>query len=171
MKRLVIFLIALIVITVVVFKYFDIDFDFYFLLFIESYIDPLQNQKQIEISPNYKDRVNVDLYVAGLSRPTSMSFVDNNTILVSEKDQGNVRIISNGTLQEDPIYTVNNISHEKEQGLLGITSSSKYESKKETPTDYLNFNSTSYPVSSMDAFSSFHEPRSHNSNHVIYLYF
>ncbi len=147
MKRLVIFLIALIVITVVVFKYFDIDFDFYFSLFIESYINPLQNQKQIEISPNYKDRVNVDLYVAGLSRPTSMSFVDNNTILVSEKDQGNVRIISNGTLQEDPIYTVNNISHEKEQGLLGITSSSKYESKKETPTDYLNFSSTSYPIS------------------------
>ena len=65
MKRLVIFLIALIVITVVVFKYFDIDFDFYFSLFIESYINPLQNQKQIEISPNYKDRVNVDLYVAG----------------------------------------------------------------------------------------------------------
>jgi aldose sugar dehydrogenase len=172
MKRLVIFLIALIVITVVVFKYFDIDFDFYFSLFIESYIDPLQNQKQIEISPNYKDRVNVDLYVAGLSRPTSMSFVDNNTILVSEKDQGNVRIISNGTLQEDPIYTVNNISHEKEQGLLGITSSSKYDSKKETPTDYLNFSTTSHPISAEYASPSFfHEPINHDSNYAIYLYF
>jgi aldose sugar dehydrogenase len=167
MKRLVIFLIALIVITVVVFKYFDFDFS----LFIESYLNPLQNQKQIEISPNYKDRVNVDLYVEGLSFPTSMIFVDNNTLLVSEKDQGNVRIISNGTLQEDPIYTINNISNEKEQGLLGITSSSKYESKKETPGDYLNFSSTSHSISSKDASASFHEPIGHDSNYVIYLYF
>ena len=165
MKRLVIFLIALIVITVVVVKYYD------FSLFIESYINPLQNQKQIEINPNYKDRIDVDLYVEGLSFPTSMIFVDNNTILVSEKDQGNVRLISNGMLQEDPIYTINNISNEKEQGLLGITSSSKYESKKETPTDYLNFSSTSYPISSRDASVSFREPISHDSNHVIYVYF
>ena len=78
----------------------------YFSLFIESYINPLQNQKQIEISPNYKDNIDVDLYVEGLSFPTSMTFVDDNTILVSEKDQGNVRLISNGTLQEDPIYTI-----------------------------------------------------------------
>jgi aldose sugar dehydrogenase len=167
MKRLVIFLIALIVITVVVFKYFDFDFS----LFIESYLNPLQNQKQIEISPNYKDRVNVDLYVEGLSFPTSMIFVDNNTLLVSEKDQGNVRIISNGTLQEDPIYTINNISNKKEQGLLGITSSSKYESKKETPADYLNFSSTSHSIFSKDASGSFHEPIGHDSNYVIYLYF
>ena len=165
MKRLIIFLVALIVITIIVVKYFD------YSNIIESYINPLQNKKQIEISPNYKDSIDVDLYVEGLSFPTSMIFVDNNSILVTEKDQGKVRLISNGILQKDPIYTINNISNEKEQGLLGITSSSKYESKKETPTDYLNFNSTSYPVSSMDAFNSFHQPRSHNSNHVIYLYF
>jgi aldose sugar dehydrogenase len=165
MKRLIIFLVALIVITIIIVKYFD------YSNIIESYINPLQNKKQIEISPNYKDSIDVDLYVEGLSFPTSMIFVDNNSILVTEKDQGKVRLISNGILQKDPIYTINNISNEKEQGLLGITSSSRYESKKETPTDYLNFNSTSYPVSSMDAFSSFHQPRSHNSNHVIYLYF
>ena len=122
MKRLVIFLIALMVITVVVVKYFD------YSLFIESYINPLQNQKQIEINPNYKDNIDVDLYVEGLSFPTSMTFVDDNTILVSEKDQGNVRLISNGILQEDPIYTIRNISNEKEQGLLGITSANKYDS-------------------------------------------
>lgn len=144
MKRLVIFLIAIIVITVGVVKYFD------FSLFIESYVNPPQNQKQIEISPKYKDRVNVDLHVEGLSFPTSMVFVNNNTILVSEKDQGNVRLISNGTLQKDPIYTINNISNEKEQGLLGIALSSKYES-----------------VSS----SSFYEPINQDSNYMIYLYF
>ncbi len=72
MKRLVmslIALIALIVITIIVIKYFD----YYHI--IESYINPLQDKKQIEISPNYKDRINVDLYVTGLSFPTSMIFV------------------------------------------------------------------------------------------------
>jgi hypothetical protein len=34
---------------------------------------------------------------------------------------------------------INNISNEKEQGLLGIALSNKYEPKKETPTDYLNY--------------------------------
>ena len=132
MKRLIVFFAVLIVLTIIVVKYFD------YSNIIESYINPLQNKKQIEISPKYKDSIDVDLYVSGLSFPTSMIFIDNNSILVTEKDQGNVRLISNGTLQKDPIYTINNISNEKEQGLLGITSSSKYESKKETPTNYLN---------------------------------
>ena len=174
MKRFVIFifififliaLIALIVITVVVVKYFDYSF------FIESYINPLQNQKQIEINPKYKNSIDVDLYVEGLSFPASMTFEDNNTILVSEKDQGNVRLISNGILQENPIYTIINISNEKEQGLLGITSASKHESKKESSEDYLDFNSPSHPISTMEAPIPFHEPISPDSNHLIYLYF
>ncbi len=113
----------------------------------------------------------MDLYVEGLSFPTSMTFANNNTIVVSEKDQGNVRLISNGILQEDPIYTIKNISNEKEQGLLGITPVNKYESKKETPEDYLDFNSRSHPISTMDASIPFREPISPDSNHVIYLYF
>ncbi|MDN5846123.1 MAG: PQQ-dependent sugar dehydrogenase [Candidatus Nitrosocosmicus sp.] len=165
MKRFVIFVITLIVITFAVVKYFD------YSLFIESYINPLQNQKQIEINSKYKDSIDVDLYVEGLSFPTSMTFVDKNTILVSEKDQGNVRLISNGILQKDPIYTIKNISNEKEQGLLGITSASKYESKKETQADYLDFSSSSHPISTMDAPTSLREPIIHDSNHVIYLYF
>ena len=165
MKRLIIFLVALVVITIIVVKYFD------YSHIIESYINPLQNKKQIEISSNYKDRFKVDLYVTGLSFPTSMIFADNNSILVTEKNQGNVRLVSNGTLLKDPIYTVNNIANEKEQGLLGITLSNKYELKKETPTDYLNFNSTSYPVSGINALTLSHKPISHDSNHVIYLYF
>jgi len=120
MKRHIICLVSLIVITIIVIKYID------YSHFIESYINPLQNKKQIEISPNYKDRIKVDLYVKGLSFPTSMIFVDNNSLLVTEKDQGNVRLISKGILQKDPVFTINNISNEKEQGLLGITLSNKY---------------------------------------------
>ena len=164
MKIHIICIVSLIVITIIVIKYID------YSHFIESYINPLQNKKQIEISPNYKDRIKVDLYVKGLSFPTSMIFVDKNSLLVTEKDQGNVRLISKGILQKDPVFTINNISNEKEQGLLGITLSNKYEPKKETPTDYLNYSSTSYPVSSMDTLTSFHKPVNHNSNHMIYLY-
>ena len=120
MKRHIICLVSLIVITIIVIKYID------YSHFIESYINPLQNKKQIEINPNYKDRIKVDLYVKGLSFPTSMIFVDNNSLLVTEKDQGNVRLISKGILQKDPVFTINNISNEKEQGLLGITLSNKY---------------------------------------------
>jgi len=120
MKRHIICLVSLIVITIIVIKYID------YSHFIESYINPLQNKKQIEINPNYKDRIKVDLYVKGLSFPTSMIFVDNNSLLVTEKNQGNVRLISKGILQKDPVFTINNISNEKEQGLLGITLSNKY---------------------------------------------
>ncbi|HKO65484.1 MAG TPA: PQQ-dependent sugar dehydrogenase [Candidatus Nitrosocosmicus sp.] len=165
MKRLIFCIIALIVIPITVVKYFD-----YFHI-IESYINPLQNKKEIEINSNYKDRIKVDLYVTGLSFPTSMTFVDNNSLLVTEKNHGNVRLISNGILQKDPIYTINNISNEKEQGLLGITSSSKYESKNETPTSYLNFSSSYSPASGMDALNSLHKHKSQDSNHTIYLYF
>ena len=42
----------------------------------------------------------MDIYVTGLSFPTSMIFVNNNSILVTEKDEGKVRLISNGTLQK-----------------------------------------------------------------------
>ena len=81
MKRLIVFFAVLIVLTIIVVKYFD------YSNIIESYIDPLQNKKQIEISRKYKDSINVDLYVSGLSFPTSMIFIDNNSILVTEKDQ------------------------------------------------------------------------------------
>jgi glucose/arabinose dehydrogenase len=56
---------------------------------------------------------------------------------------------------------------------LGITLSSKSESKKETQTEYLNFSSISYPFSSNEdaSTSSFHEPINNDSNYVIYLYF
>lgn len=38
--------------------------------------------------------------------PTSMVFVDNNTILVTQKNDGNVIAIINGTLKEQPVIRV-----------------------------------------------------------------
>jgi aldose sugar dehydrogenase len=47
----------------------------------------------------------VESLVSGLSSPTSMAFIDNNHILVLEKD-GNIRLVSNGQLQSQPVLHV-----------------------------------------------------------------
>jgi aldose sugar dehydrogenase len=56
--------------------------------------------------------------ISGLSSPTSMAFLDNNQILVLEKG-GQVRLVSNGQLQPQPVLQVS-VNTESERGLLGI---------------------------------------------------
>jgi aldose sugar dehydrogenase len=51
--------------------------------------------------------------------PTSMVFVDNSTILVTQKNDGNVIAIINGTLEEQPVTSVQ-VNNEGLKGLLGI---------------------------------------------------
>jgi aldose sugar dehydrogenase len=60
----------------------------------------------------------VESVVSGLSSPTSMAFLDKNTILILEKD-GNVRLVSNGQLQQQPVLQVP-VDIRSERGLLGI---------------------------------------------------
>lgn len=61
----------------------------------------------------------IELFTDGLAKPTSMTFVDNDTILVLEKDSGTVRVINNGTLEKDPVLSVI-VDPKAERGLLGI---------------------------------------------------
>src|SRR5687768_16290377 len=42
----------------------------------------------------------------GLLLPTAMTFVDEDTILVLEKDNGTVRVIEDGVLQDEPALDV-----------------------------------------------------------------
>ena len=75
------------------------------------YRDPLiQNQEG--------NKLTISLFAEGLSFPTSMEFIDNNTIIALEKN-GDVRLISNGTMQKEPILSVD-VDNEAERGLLGI---------------------------------------------------
>ncbi|MFZ0740946.1 MAG: PQQ-dependent sugar dehydrogenase [Nitrososphaeraceae archaeon] len=60
----------------------------------------------------------VELVTGGISFPTSMAFVDDNNILVLEKD-GAVRLVSNGVLQDTPVLQVP-VESKNERGLLGI---------------------------------------------------
>ncbi|HKO40650.1 MAG TPA: PQQ-dependent sugar dehydrogenase [Nitrososphaeraceae archaeon] len=70
--------------------------------------------------PTLKDpNLQVETIVEGLSWPTSMAFIDNNNILVLEKEKGSVRLISNGILQEEPVLAVD-VNSKSERGLLGI---------------------------------------------------
>jgi aldose sugar dehydrogenase len=70
---------------------------------------------QASISDN---TLNVEAAVEGFSSPTSMVFLDDNNILVLEKE-GSIRLVSNGILQEQPILQVP-VNTESERGLLGV---------------------------------------------------
>jgi aldose sugar dehydrogenase len=89
-----------------------------FFLIIIALVITLQNNL-IYAQPTVKDpNLKVEALVSGISSPTSMLFLDNNNILVLEKD-GNVRVISNGMLQPQPLLSLN-VESQNERGLLGI---------------------------------------------------
>src|ERR687896_715496 len=57
--------------------------------------------------------------IEGLETPTSMAFLDNNDIIITQKDNGRVRLVSNGMLQPQPILQVPVVNN-SERGLLGV---------------------------------------------------
>jgi glucose/arabinose dehydrogenase len=61
----------------------------------------------------------IEKFASGLSVPTTMAFVGDD-ILVLQKNDGKVRLIRNGILQNEPVLDVE-VSNYGEQGLLGIT--------------------------------------------------
>src|ERR687892_231475 len=60
-----------------------------------------------------------ELVLDGLSSPTNIAFLDNNNILLLEKE-GSVRLISNGQMQPQPILQLEGVESNNERGLLGI---------------------------------------------------
>jgi aldose sugar dehydrogenase len=60
----------------------------------------------------------VEQVTGGLISPTTMAFLDEDTILVLEKDSGRVRMIENGVLQPEPLLDVA-VANDGERGLLG----------------------------------------------------
>jgi glucose/arabinose dehydrogenase len=77
--------------------------------------------------PTFNDpTLRAELVVQGLSYPTSMAFIDNNNnskdILVLQKNNGEVRLVSNGILKDQPVLKVDidNSTRICCRGLLGI---------------------------------------------------
>jgi aldose sugar dehydrogenase len=57
--------------------------------------------------------------ITGLERPTSMAFLDNDDIVITQKDNGRVRLVSNGILQPQSILQAP-VANNSERGLLGV---------------------------------------------------
>ena len=68
----------------------------------------------------FDDQFTVEEFVTGLDRPTSMTFVGDDLIIL-EKNYGKVRLVRDGILQKEPILDVE-VNSLDERGLLGITS-------------------------------------------------
>jgi aldose sugar dehydrogenase len=61
----------------------------------------------------------VEKVIDGLAQPTSMAFLDHDDLLILQKNDGRVRLVTNGTLQPNPVYEVS-VDATNERGLLGI---------------------------------------------------
>ena len=65
------------------------------------------------------DDLRIELVASNLSFPTNMAFLDHSNILVSEKNTGNVRLISDGVLKPEPLLRLK-VESQGERGLLGL---------------------------------------------------
>jgi glucose/arabinose dehydrogenase len=65
------------------------------------------------------DTLSLEEVTGGLKFPTSIAFLDANNILVLQKNDGQVRLVSDGELVELPVLQVA-VESNAEQGLLGI---------------------------------------------------
>ena len=83
----------------------------------------LPNNNDTYAEPILKDtNLKAKLVTQGLHSPTSMAFLDQNNILVLEKNSGNVLLVSNGVLQIQPLLKLH-VDHTTLtccRGLLGI---------------------------------------------------
>ncbi len=67
----------------------------------------------------HDETLRLEPVVEGLEFPTSMRFLDENNLLVLQKNDGEVRLVSDGILLENPVFEVD-VANEAERGLLGI---------------------------------------------------
>jgi len=78
------------------------------------------NFANAQSGPSVSDpHLKVERVASGLTLPTTMAFLDQNRILVLEKDNGTVRMIENGKLQPQPLLDVA-VANDNERGMLGI---------------------------------------------------
>jgi glucose/arabinose dehydrogenase len=76
--------------------------------------------------------IRADVIAGGISFPTSMAFLDDNNILILEKE-GAVRLVSDGVMQDAPVLQVP-VDSKNERGLLGIAVLSSNDTSSTTTT-------------------------------------
>ncbi|MDQ5876356.1 MAG: PQQ-dependent sugar dehydrogenase, partial [Thermoproteota archaeon] len=86
-----------------------------------------QEAEVTRAGPSVNDSsLTVEQVTGGLISPTTMAFLDEDTLLVLEKDNGRVRVIENGVLQPEPLLDVS-VANDGERGLLGTAVSRENE--------------------------------------------
>jgi glucose/arabinose dehydrogenase len=102
------------------------------------FYDPFFQTIHAHAQPSVKDAaLSVEPVVEGLSSPTSMIFLDDNNILVLQKD-GQVRHVANGILQEQPVLQIP-VNTTNERGLLGIATSNSSNVNRTTSDIFLYY--------------------------------
>ena len=120
-NKLVIIVLSIIIVTVITAVVFFLHLDNIMII----------NRGPFLKSP-YNKSLRVELVAEGLSSPTSMAFVgdnNNNNILILEKAKGTVRLVSNGSLKDEPILKVN-VDAKGERGLLGVATKIQHNSNR-----------------------------------------
>jgi len=74
------------------------------------------------------DSITVEKVTSDLTFPTSMTFVGNNDILVTEKNTGRVMRVLDGQVQDNPLLDLS-VAAKIERGLLGIAASTHLDGK------------------------------------------
>lgn len=70
--------------------------------------------------PTLQDpNLRVEKVVTGLALPTSMAFLDNDDVIILQKDNGAVRVVANGSLLANPLLNLV-VDNRSERGLLGV---------------------------------------------------
>ncbi|MDQ3851841.1 MAG: PQQ-dependent sugar dehydrogenase [Thermoproteota archaeon] len=90
------------------------------LLFVLGHNFAVAQETEITgLMPSVNDTsLTVEQVAGGLISPTTMAFLDEDTILVLEKDNGRVRVIEDGELQPEPLLDVA-VANDGERGMLG----------------------------------------------------
>lgn len=78
-----------------------------------------QEEKKGMLPKLHDDALKIELVTEGLEFPTSMRFLDDNDILVLQKDDGKVLLVSGGQLHNQTVLQVR-VANEAERGLLGV---------------------------------------------------
>ena len=105
------------------------------------FVIPAFGQRQLLSLPQLNDealRVEPVIEEEELLFPTSMVFVDNDTVLVTQKNDGDVISITNGTIKSQPAISVE-VNNEGFKGLLGIAAMEKPSSSSHTKFVFLYF--------------------------------
>ncbi len=132
-------------IAIILFLYcFPIATDYFDNRIVDStstnyFVIPAFGQRQLSLPQLNDEALRVEPVIEEeLLFPTSMVFVDNDTLLVTQKNDGDVISIINGTVKSQPAVSVE-INNEGFKGLLGIAAMEKPSSSSHTKFVFLYF--------------------------------